>query len=170
MRRSQPDGSTFWWRWPRVGAVVVVVATAVLTHRAANTCAEQDRAAFAERQREEREHDRWMADARWRLDHVVRLTETYERWRALVAATMEAQQLKGESTASSAATREACLCCGHWLVIEGSTEEDVRAAARQYGRPVDDLSLEDLGRPELDYVLEAAQQKLISGTGDNVTG
>jgi type II secretory pathway pseudopilin PulG len=56
-----------------VGAVIAAVVTAILGNRAANRRAEQDRAAFAERQREERAQDRRVASARWRLDHLVRL-------------------------------------------------------------------------------------------------
>ena len=73
-----------------LGAVVAALVTAWFDRRSADSRAEADRRAFAERQREEREYDRRMADVRMRLDLLLRAADAYERALTGSGATQEA--------------------------------------------------------------------------------
>jgi hypothetical protein len=95
------DTSPAWWEilldvlvaLGTVGAVVAALLVANWARKDADRRALDDRKAFAERQEEEREHDRRLADTRWRLSLLEQLIEAFERWQAL-----DQMQLPGGET------------------------------------------------------------------------
>ena len=92
-----------------VAAVTVALWTAARGRRsaeclaaddrhAADRRAEEDRREFAEQQRQERQHDRATANARWRLELLLRIADAYERHRAFAAMSMHASAQETQAT------------------------------------------------------------------------
>jgi hypothetical protein len=86
--------------------------------------------AFADRQLEEREHDRRMVEAHWRLDHLVRLMETYERWLARSRVHMEHQDVTGTLEGLIRAYPGDPPVLRAWLIAKPSTLDEVERLVR----------------------------------------
>jgi hypothetical protein len=127
-----------------VGAVVAAVWSAIRGRRDADRRATEDRAgtdrratedraAFAARQLEERDHDRRTADTRWRLDHLVRLYEEWERWLAVLAHDENAAAARGTVRGLLRAYPGDLPVMRAWLIDRKTTKDAVEMAERQYG-------------------------------------
>jgi len=146
-----------------LGAVLAALWAAHTARKDADRRAQEDRAAFAERQREEREHDRLLADTRWRLGLLEQLIDAFERWEALNRAHMEAQRERGALVGLVRGYPGNLPVLWHWWVAESSLD-DIRAVAREYAGSVDSTSLEDLARLELRHNSKRCGRNSYKGT------
>jgi hypothetical protein len=163
------DTSPAWWEilldvlvaLGTVGAVVAALLVANWARKDADRRALADRKAFAERQEEEREHDRRLADTRWRLSLLEQLIEAFERWQALDQMQLPGGETRGTVEALARGYPGDLPVLKAWFV-QRIPLDDIHATAEQYG-PQDFSSVPDLARLELRHKLEQVRQELLRG-------
>jgi hypothetical protein len=157
-----------------VGAVIVALWTAhrgresaeqlaANDRRAADRRAEDDRRTFAEQQRQEREHDRLTANARWRLELLLRIAEAYERQRALIAASLPAGEAQAVLVSLLYAYPGPLRVLRSAYIRPQRPEDDVLGAlglelCKLYG--VSHIPSEEANRAELIYRLAEIRREL----------